>query len=68
MAFAYKMHSQAIEEYAGAYERYESEQKGLGEQYANAVGDRIKQILLNPEQFSFVKGNYSNYSDNVFIL
>jgi plasmid stabilization system protein ParE len=58
MALQLKTHSDAREEYISSTQWYELQQAGLGERYANAIGDRIKQILLNPEQFSIVKGNY----------
>lgn len=58
MAFQLKTHSDAREEHISSTQWYELQQAGLGERYANAVGERIKQILLNPEQFSFIKGNY----------
>jgi plasmid stabilization system protein ParE len=58
MAFQLKIHSDARKEHMRSSQWYELQQAGSGERYANAVGDRIKQILLNPEQFSFVKGNY----------
>jgi len=58
MAFPYKMHSQAIEEYANAYDWYESAQKGLGEHFATAIDDGVNEICCNPALFSKLRGSY----------
>jgi len=62
MAFAYKLHTKALLEYADAYEWYEHEQKGLGERFIDTVDKRVAQICANPEHYSFAHGNYRQAS------
>ncbi len=51
MDYAYKLHSSAEEEYIEAYLWYEQQQDGLGERFANAVRNRLNDIVTNPEYF-----------------
>jgi hypothetical protein len=58
MAFPYKLHKLAYEEYINAYEWYENELKGLGEKFVEAVDKRVDQICENPECYSYIHGFY----------
>ena len=49
MAYSYRLHEQAHEEYIEAYVWYEEKQKGLGERFMNSVGKRLQQISEHPE-------------------
>jgi len=66
MAFPYKMHTQAIEEYADAYDWYESEQKGLGEKFITAIDAGVDEICNNPEFCSRLRGSYRQASIKKF--
>jgi len=48
VGFAYQLHSEAVMEYANAYEWYERRQKGLGEKFIKAVDTRIEQYAITP--------------------
>lgn len=58
MAFQYKLHQAAHEEYINAYEWYELRQNGLGDKFMIAVEKRIFQISENPEYFSLLQGRF----------
>ena len=52
MSFDYKLHSEAVTEYADAYKWYELQQKGLGEKFIAAIDRHVIQICNNPEYYS----------------
>jgi len=58
MAFSYKLHEKAHEEYISAYEWYEIKQQGLGDKFMIAVEKRLEQISHRPEYYSFLQGRY----------
>jgi plasmid stabilization system protein ParE len=58
MAFPYKMHQLAYEEYISAYAWYENEKKGLGEKFIDAVDKRVERICEHPEYYSYTHGTY----------
>jgi hypothetical protein len=58
MPLAYRLHEQAIEEYALAYKWYEDQVKGLGERFIDTVDWHISRICENPELNSFVHRQY----------
>ena len=66
MAYSYKLHELALEEYVVAFEWYENEQQGLGEQFMEAIDKRVKQICENPEFYGYVKGTYRQASVDDF--
>jgi hypothetical protein len=49
MAYTYRLHEQAHEEYIEAYGWYEEKQKGLGARFMNSVEKRLRQISEYPE-------------------
>ena len=58
MAFPYKLHSQAIDEYANGYEWYENERYRLGEQFLDVIDRQIADICENPGYYSRLRGSY----------
>lgn len=58
MAYRYRIHELAHEEYIIAYEGYEITQNGLGDRFMNSVEKRLKQVSEHPEYFSKKQGNY----------
>lgn len=58
MAYRYRIHELAHEEYISAYEWYEIKQNGLGDRFMNSVEKRLKQVSKHPEYFSKKHGNY----------
>ena len=51
MAYAFRLHEQAHEEYIAAYTWYEEKQKGLGAKFMNSVEKRLRQISEYPEYY-----------------
>ena len=51
MAYPYKLHEQAYEEYVEVYGWYEEKQKALGEKFMNNVEKRLQQISELPEYY-----------------
>lgn len=49
MAYTYRLHPKADEDYAAAYTWYEDRQEGLGEKFIIAVREKIEAIALQPE-------------------
>lgn len=58
MAYPYRLHQKAHEEYLDAYEWYELRQAGLGTRFMQSVETTLAQISNHPEYFSKRKGNY----------
>ena len=58
MAYGYRIHEQAHEEYINAYEWYEIQQKSLGDRFMKSVEIRLIQIIEHPEYFSKKHSNY----------
>jgi len=51
MAYSYRLHPLAVEDYSKAYSWYEDKQAGLGERFLKAVRQKIEEIASNPETF-----------------
>ena len=51
MAFQYRLHERAHEEYIEAHRWYEQKQKGLGDRFMNSVEKRLQQISEHPEYY-----------------
>ncbi len=51
MAYPYRFHEQAHEEYIEAYGWYEEKQKGLGDRFMNSIEKRLQQISEHPEYY-----------------
>ena len=58
MAYRYRIHELAHEEYINAYEWYEIKQMGLGDRFMKSVELRLVQISEHPEYFSKTHSNY----------
>ncbi len=58
MAYPYRLHQAAHEEFINAYEWYETRQQGLGERFMKNVEKTFEQISTHPEYFSKRKGNF----------
>lgn len=58
MAYRYRIHELAHEEYINAYEWYEIKQIGLGDRFMKSVEMRLTQISEHPEYFSKKQSNY----------
>jgi plasmid stabilization system protein ParE len=58
MAYSYRLHEQAYEEYINAYEWYELKQKDLGTRFMGFVEKRLQQISDHPEYYSQIQSNY----------
>jgi hypothetical protein len=58
MAFPYKIHQEAHEEYIQAYEWYEIKQNGLGDKFMHAVEKRLQQISEHPEYYGILPGKF----------
>jgi plasmid stabilization system protein ParE len=58
MAYRYRIHELAHEEYISAYEWYQLKQSGLETRFMNCVEKRLQQISEHPEYFSKRQGNY----------
>ncbi len=58
MPFQYKIHKEALKEYADSYVWYENEQKGLGERLIDSIDKKIEQICDHPQYYSLVYGSY----------
>lgn len=58
MAYRYRIHELAHEEYINAYEWYEIKQKGLGYRFLTSIEMRLIQISEHPEYFSEKHFNY----------
>jgi plasmid stabilization system protein ParE len=61
MAYTYRLHEQAHEEYIEAYSWYEEKQRGLGARFMNSVEKRLQQISEYPEYFG--KRQRSNFRE-----
>jgi len=59
MAYPYRLHQQAYEEYIEAYEWYELKQRGLGDRFMSSVEKRLHQISEHPEYYSKSKAAIS---------
>lgn len=59
-------HPEAEDEYSEAYQWYEHKQKGLGERFEKYVEQKIKEILLHPENYGISKSGYREMRVNVF--
>lgn len=49
MTYTYQIHPLVEQDFEEGYIWYEERQKGLGERFINAVDEKVKQILQNPE-------------------
>ena len=58
MAYRYKLHELAHEEYINAYVWYEIKQNGLGDRFMSSVEACLKQISNHPEYYSKKQGDY----------
>lgn len=58
MSYTYEIHPLVERDFEEGYIWYEEKQKGLGERFINAVTEKIKQIIQNPEAY----GSKSNKS------
>ena len=58
MAYGYRIHELAHEEYINAYEWYEIKQRNLGDRFMKSVEIRLGQISEYPEYFSKKQSNY----------
>jgi plasmid stabilization system protein ParE len=58
MAFPYRLHQSAHQEYIDAYEWYELRQKGLGNRFMKSVEECLERISTHPEYFNKRKGNF----------
>ena len=58
MLFQLIFHPEAEDEYLRAYQWYEQEQKGLAERFEKQVEQKIKQIILHPENYSISRSGY----------
>jgi len=72
MAFQLIFHPEAEDRYLKTYKWYEQEQKGLGEGFEQQLEQKIKQILLHPENYGISKSGYRetmgrNFSLRLFI-
>ncbi len=45
---------EAQEDIAIAYDYYEAQQQGLGDRFLSALGQRLHDISLNPEYYSYI--------------
>lgn len=66
MAFQLIFHPEAEDEYLKTYKWYEQEQKGLGERFEQQVEQKIKQILLHPENYGISKSGYRETMVEIF--
>ncbi len=58
MAYSYKLHPKAAQEYIASYLWYEEQQSGLGERFASAVRKRLDDLVTNPERYPKKKGSF----------
>ncbi len=56
--FSLFRYPEAEDEYLRAYQWYKQEQKDLNERFEKQVEQKIKQIILHPENYSISRSGY----------